>query len=1304
MVADLVEALELATKSVATTPASASSGGLWVSKKGGKKLGRDKLGQQLLGVGVAAAGLTGAVIVAERSTGCFSQSLKYANRFISKLLSQQMTVPLFTPEGQEPQPFKPHWDLPGQQRRSRKREQQSNVSNPGQVRNNSSVDDDEEDTDGDMEGSFESASLSAEMKPVESATTRSVQSRNPVYGAEREAGSEAMNRPSSSSTTGEESCGTSSDSLPHFFSSTKLLACLDLEESRELFESARVVRLSAEEVLFHCGDDSEGGTYIVVEGNLGVFLHDADGMADQNVTPCHTNTLQEGESVGDLDVVDGERRTVTCVALEEGAVLVEISRKLFMDFVTRKPRTLQVYLQQAIARLWRVAHFVLNDTLSIPQTHGKHACESFDIVPSSSIGLLDGELLGLLLEGQVGHYMCVPTGMSLYEENTPADAFYILLKGKMLLEKSKAGMQKGCTAEIVSPHCVIGSAAYFSSTARKQSVRALELCELVAIGVVELEKLRITNAQAFISLLVTAARAMGPLIREFISLGLNRVWLHAHDVAFRQGDPASSIYVTISGRLILAHEDHNTEKIQTEEIAGRGEAVGTIWSMSGGTYDTTAICTRDSELVRMSRGAFHCISTKYPAAAVKLLEVMAQRLGSARVDSNRQRLKSHPRKKVATVALIPINGQTRLCDQLASQLKQALEKFGPTLLLSGSKVGMAFPLVAERLSNRFYRSKLTAWMAAQEEDYSFIILQADPDTSDWSKICVAQADCVLLVASATSKSALSPLERKLVWRHMKTHAEIPLLSCRVELVLLHEDKGSCPSNTRYWLRERPRLERHHHMRKKNTKDVERLGRWLAGHAVGLVLSGGGSRGLAHLGVLRALEDAGVPIDVVGGTSQGAFMAALFAQRLTWDRMFSCVQEYAHNLGSIRGLLSDLTLPIVSLFNGTGFTRLVARCLKHGPTRIEDLWLRSFCVCTNLTKGEPSVHEHGPLAHLVRASMTVVGLLPPVYNEGDLLVDGCYLNNIPVDVMRTQMGVDRLIVVDVEDKDFCTWNSMTAYGEGLSGWLLLWDSLKALVVKTKRRFPKHGELINSLLFLSHKQQLRSVMRDYHIDLYMRPTGVQYFRLMDYHLMDRIVRDAYRYGWTAISEWQCNLAAEQSSNESGDLDQTKSRPLMMLRTRSITRVHSHDFVRKMQSTAHLLGMQETSVERIQVALAERKQRRRSAGGSADQLYLSSSEVDTEESPRGAESPGGSRKAVTFLGGESRTNSHRRTASDSGVEVPRITSPSSSIRLYSRLRSNSSETNSSKSSKSYQASLEQQPQQPQKSPENGQEEVTL
>lgn len=131
---------------------------------------------------------------------------------------------------------------------------------------------------------------------------------------------------------------------------------------------------------------------------------------------------------------------------------------------------------------------------------------------------------------------------------------------------------------------------------------------------------------------------------------------------------------------------------------------------------------------------------------------------------------------------------------------------------------------------------------------------------------------------------------------------------------------------------------------------------MSGKANGLVLSGGGSRGLAHLGVLCALEDCGVAIDCIGGTSQGAFMAALYAQGLSREQLQSKVHEYASKMGSMKAMLRDLTLPLLSIFSGRGFDEVMRQSFSAGADQIEDLWLPFFCLTTNLSKGEPSVHQ------------------------------------------------------------------------------------------------------------------------------------------------------------------------------------------------------------------------------------------------------------------------------------------------------------------------------------------------------------
>jgi NTE family protein len=146
----------------------------------------------------------------------------------------------------------------------------------------------------------------------------------------------------------------------------------------------------------------------------------------------------------------------------------------------------------------------------------------------------------------------------------------------------------------------------------------------------------------------------------------------------------------------------------------------------------------------------------------------------------------------------------------------------------------------------------------------------------------------------------------------------------------------------------------HHLRGGHPEDAARLARMVTGTACGVVLGGGGPRGFAHLGALRALEEAGVPIDVIGGTSIGAVMGALYAQGLSDEQRV----ERAVTAFTKSGRLIGPTLPLVAMSSGGRVDRLLAQHL--GSAHIEDLPRRFFCVSANLTRAEEVVHERGVL--------------------------------------------------------------------------------------------------------------------------------------------------------------------------------------------------------------------------------------------------------------------------------------------------------------------------------------------------------
>jgi predicted acylesterase/phospholipase RssA len=202
---------------------------------------------------------------------------------------------------------------------------------------------------------------------------------------------------------------------------------------------------------------------------------------------------------------------------------------------------------------------------------------------------------------------------------------------------------------------------------------------------------------------------------------------------------------------------------------------------------------------------------------------------------------------------------------------------------------------------------------------------------------------------------------------------------------------------------------HHHVRRNTVTDWARLGRFLSGTATGLVLSGGAAKGIAHIGVIRALEEAGIPIDFLGGTSMGALMGAGRAHDWSGEKMRQVARPVFLSKPT-----SDLNLfPRVSLFKGAKMESVLQKLF--GETQIEDLWLNFFAVSCNLTQKRPHIHRTGRLGDALRASISIPGAFPPKTIGGERFVDGGVFNNMPIDVMAT-FGVGTLMAVDLRDYD------------------------------------------------------------------------------------------------------------------------------------------------------------------------------------------------------------------------------------------------------------------------------------------------
>jgi len=563
---------------------------------------------------------------------------------------------------------------------------------------------------------------------------------------------------------------------------------------------------------------------------------------------------------------------------------------------------------------------------------------------------------------------------------------------------------------------------------------------------------------------------------------------------FRRGEPGDAAYIVISGRMRVVDD---SARDRTLSEIGAGETLGEMALLSGESRSATAYAVRDSLLARFSAEAFNRLVERHPRVLRRIAGFLVERL-------RRQGAPTVGEKSgVNTVAIVPA-GDGADIPGFSRSLAGALAAHGATLHLDARRVDEALGRdgIAGSAAHDAGSLRVVQWLNEQELAHRFVLYECEPEASGWTERAVRQADHVVFVADASSPPEPSGLERRLAERWRDSRA--PTRS----LVLLHPAGRGTPQGTAAFLAARE-VDRHYHVQIGATGDFSRLARYLAGAGIGLVLGGGGARGRAHLGVLRALTEAGVPVDWVGGTSIGALIAALVAQRVPPDEALAgCRMHFA--------AIRDPTLPLVSLLAG----RRIRAHLDHalGAVAIEDLPLPFFCVSTNLSRATPTLHERGPLVQAIRASISVPGILPPVSLDRDLHVDGGLVNNLPIDVMAAKPEVGAVLAVDVSEE--IEMRAAPNLKSELSGWRLLWQWIGPRASRTE--VPTSMTLLarSSLVASIHSARERRAAEA--AGLYLR-IPVADLRLLAFERIDEIAARGYESTRERIRAWWAGRSA-------------------------------------------------------------------------------------------------------------------------------------------------------------------------------------
>uniref|UniRef100_A0A673AGK8 lysophospholipase n=1 Tax=Sphaeramia orbicularis TaxID=375764 RepID=A0A673AGK8_9TELE len=912
----------------------------------------------------------------------------------------------------------------------------------------------------------------------------------------------------------------------------------------------------------------DSSIYVVQDGKLELCLTGTDGKESVVKEVYAGDSVHSLLSI--LDVITGHQkpyRTVSARAAEVSTVL-RLPVEAFLSIFEKYPESLVRVVQIIMVRLQRVTVLALHNYLGLTNELFSHVSIQKSLRSDFDMAYERGRISVSAEDGNTPptytRVSTLETGNTNNNEWTLLVSWKLiskavlfekqiydpsLLNGKVTLHHAKAGAvlarqgdqdvslhfvlsgclhvyqrminkQEAVCLFVTHPGEMVGQLAVLTGEPLIFTIKAVRDCTYLKISKSDFYEIMREQPSVVLSAAHTVAIRMSPFVRQ-MDFAIDWMAVEAGRALYRQDDQSDCTYIVLNGRLRSVIRKANGKKELVGEY-GRGDLIGVVEALTKQPRATTVHAVRDTELVKLPEGTLNNIKRRYPQVVTRLIHLLGQKIlgnlqqGPLSLPSMTASADvTNPASNLSTVAVLPV------CDDVPInafnlELSHALSAIGPTLLLTSD-------IIRERLGasalDSIHEYRLSGWLAQQEDINRIVLYQTDNSMTPWTQRCIRQADCILIVGLGDQEPTLGELEQML---------ENTAVRALKQLVLLHKEDGPGPSRTVEWLNMRSWCSGHLHLkcprrvfsRRSPSKlrdvyekvfektadrhsDFSRLARVLTGNSIALVLGGGGARGCSHVGVIKAMEEAGIPIDIVGGTSIGSFIGALYAEER------SAVRTKQRAMNSVFKTVLDLTYPITSMFSGSAFNTSIYKVFQD--KQAEDLWLPYFNVTTDITASAMRVHQDGSLWRYVRASMTLSGYLPPLCDpkDGNLLMDGGYINNLPADIARN-MGARTVIAIDVgsqDETDLCN------YGDCLSGWWLLWKRINPWAEKVK--VPDMAEIQSRLAYVSCVRQLEVVKKSAYCE-YIRPP-IDRFKTMDFGKFDEIYDVGYQHGKLLFTGW-------------------------------------------------------------------------------------------------------------------------------------------------------------------------------------------
>ncbi len=578
---------------------------------------------------------------------------------------------------------------------------------------------------------------------------------------------------------------------------------------------------------------------------------------------------------------------------------------------------------------------------------------------------------------------------------------------------------------------------------------------------------------------VEAFAGLGPDARAALQAGAQLVTVRGGELLVRHGEDADTLYIVATGRF---HVILPGARVVAEIEAG--EPIGELAFFAGGTRTADVRAARDSTVFALTRETWREVTDAHREIADAILAEIARRL--ARTTAQSAAMPAKPGRVVALLAA----GASRIPEGLPQRLAEALAHYESVRLVSPADLPEGLAPGSESFGS---------WIAGLEASGPARILlvgSGDEDES-WNRAIARNADDLLLTAPlGAADAALSPLEDYALPRFREDDRTLVLWRDRAAQPI----GGSGP-----WLDARG-VKLHHHVALDAPATIARVARFIAGRANGVVLAGGGALGCAHLGVMQALIEAGVPIDFYGGTSAGAAMAGALAMGLTAEETLAQMQE----MFITRKAMRRVTIPVHSFLDARVFDEQLRT--RYSDRDIADLPSSYFAVSTNLSTNRVHVHRRGPLWEAVRASGSLPTILPPfVTASGDVLIDGGVLDNVPVEIMRSAKAGPN-VVVALHANAGAAWRIEACYGDVRTPWELFRDIV--LRRKPARAFPSIVEIMTRAMVVGSEAGAEGALAK--ADVLLIPPIPEGMQILDWHLGAQVAEAARGFTAEAIAQ--------------------------------------------------------------------------------------------------------------------------------------------------------------------------------------------